>query len=1029
MTPRTIHAGTSFAIVLVAYWTYALLAVPMIEPPAVRRPDEPVTVTGDPTPPPDEKALALLFPPGSWQLQTREILKSDQCWILYEKYKTLEDNWLELTPLTMLFFSDDPALDPTERVRRAVVLEVPEGASLRLDEPLNLSKWKIGRLIEGKLRGPVTIRGKGKLGSPQEDLLIATHDVDLSEQCIYTPNPVEFRWGPHFGRGQHMEITLLPRDGPGAPKRAGPNIGGIEQFELKHVERLHLELGSASADRKPTAAAQPFLNNSTNGPSPIEITCRGPFRFNMVQQVATFKDQVDVLRTHPSGPSDRLSCELLSIFFTQPPKPAVASGQPPKAKAGSAFNLQAQRMEAQGRPAIVSAPTNKLQAQGERLQYDLVSGAIALAGGQEVWLQQDINEIHARNLRYQPAEPGRLGQVYANGPGWLRGKMADRPVGAPQSGPQQLEARWNEKLEVRPQDKNQLISLTGGARLNFQAMGQIDAREIHFWLHELPAPPSGTPQAADKSRLQPDRMLAKGEVRADSQQLSSAVEQLEVWFTQPPAPTPPPAVGHFTAQPVSITNVPPQPAPNPAPPADAKPQAAVAKPQAAHQGHVDIAGRLLQARVLLHDQQQGELTEVTITDNVRLQETETSVPSDKPVLVTGQWLHAADANQPQANVVVKGEPAHFEGRGLDITGPNIQVDRGANVLKVDGPGQMHLPMDHDMEGRPLNKPGVMQIDWQRKMKFDGQTAHYEDQVVVGDASGQLRTRAMDVRLVRPIKFSDPKSQEPAQVERIFCDGGVNVENRSVAGDQQVSYDRMSIVGDLMIDMATGALLGHGPGRLVSVRSGTGGNSSFQMPGAGPLSDQRGIPSAPPPDPSQLNCVDLKFLGPIDGNVRQKVITFHDRVRVARAPVQSWEATLDSDDPNALGQQSVVLHSDQLTVTDMTPAGGTGRNMELLAQDNVVAEGTTFTARAWRMTYAQLKDLLILEGDGRTDAELFRQQGQGTQASRFSAHKFLYWIKLNKAEVEGMRSLETTQPAGGRGPRMGAPMPGFPRPGR
>ncbi len=72
--------------------------------------------------------------------------------------------------------------------------------------------------------------------------------------------------------------------------------------------------------------------------------------------------------------------------------------------------------------------------------------------------------------------------MLAKGPGWLRGEMADRPG-------QQLEARWREKLEARPQDQNQVISLLGGARLNFQAMGpmgQLDARDIHFWLHESP---------------------------------------------------------------------------------------------------------------------------------------------------------------------------------------------------------------------------------------------------------------------------------------------------------------------------------------------------------------------------------------------------------------------------------------------------------------------------------------------------------------------------------------------------------------
>ncbi len=107
--------------------------------------------------------------------------------------------------------------------------------------------------------------------------------------------------------------------------------------------------------------------------------------------------------------------------------------------------------------------------------------------------------------------------------------MADRPG-------QQLEARWREKLEVRPQDQNQVISLLGGATLNFQAMGQLDAREIHFWLHESPpenpASPSG--RGAGGEGFQPDRLLAEGNVVGNSPQFSTKVQRLEVWFSTAP---------------------------------------------------------------------------------------------------------------------------------------------------------------------------------------------------------------------------------------------------------------------------------------------------------------------------------------------------------------------------------------------------------------------------------------------------------------------------------------------------------------
>ena len=271
---------------------------------------------------------------------------------------------------------DETVTDTRERLRHAVVMEVPEGANLRFDRPLDLNKGGIGRLIEGRLRGPVRIRSQGKRPDHQDDLLVLTHDVDLSEQRITTANDVDFRWGLNSGRGRQMEIKLLPRLGPRDANQEGPNIGGIEQFQLEHVERLHLDMGSASAATAQAAAAQPAVaagGLAAAGPlsahaAPVEITCRGPFRFHLIEQVATFRDQVDVLRIQPNGPCDHMSCELLSIFFTRPaPQPGAA---PPAKQAAPGFDLQPARIEAQGTPTTLDAPLDHLQARAETaLQY------------------------------------------------------------------------------------------------------------------------------------------------------------------------------------------------------------------------------------------------------------------------------------------------------------------------------------------------------------------------------------------------------------------------------------------------------------------------------------------------------------------------------------------------------------------------------------------------------------------------------------------------------------------------------------
>jgi len=96
----------------------------------------------------------------------------------------------------------------------------------------------------------------------------------------------------------------------------------------------------------------------------------------------------------------------------------------------------------------------------------------------------------------------------------------------------------------------------------------------------------------------------------------------------------------------------------------------------------------------------------------------------------------------------------------------------------------------------------------------------------------------------------------------------------------------------------------------------------------------------------------------------------------------------------------------------TPANNRS-SMELDAAGNTVLEGKSekgdkFVARALRMTYDQAKDLLVLEGDGRTDAELFRQQQVGGPMSKATARKIHFWPSTNRLRVDGAHSLELSQ---------------------
>ena len=141
-------------------------------------------------------------------------------------------------------------------------------------------------------------------------------------------------------------------------------------------------------------------------------------------------------------------------------------------------------------------------------------------------------------------------------------------------------------------------------------------------------------------------------------------------------------------------------------------------------GPIEVTGRLLRARVVLGQQQQAALADLTIEDGVQFLETQTSQPDERPLLIRGDRLDAADVSAPNATVTITGRPARFEARGLGLTGSNINLDRGKNRLWIDGPGQMDLPLSADLQGQPLAVPGVLTVDWQGSMDFDGSKADF-----------------------------------------------------------------------------------------------------------------------------------------------------------------------------------------------------------------------------------------------------------------------------------------------------------------
>jgi hypothetical protein len=416
--------------------------------------------------------------------------------------------------------------------------------------------------------------------------------------------------------------------------------------------------------------------------------------------------------------------------------------------------------------------------------------------------------------------------------------------------------------------------------------------------------------------------------------------------------------------------------------------------------HFAIDGSVLWSQVVIRDRQ-TELSELTVEGNVVFRETQTVRADERPLQVSGDQIRLTAASTPRATVTVIGRPARFEGRGLMLQSTNINLDRGSNRLWVHGAGEMGLPLDRDLNGEPLAEPDVLNIRWQEEMEFDGRAASFEESVIAASRTQWLKTGGLDVILAERIDFARPDQKERPDVAKIACRGGVSMENRTFETGLPSSVERMQVV-DLTIDRNSGDLGARGPGRITTVRRG-----SSLPPGL--VADRAGDRDPPAPDDpndNRLTYLEVRFQGRLIGNLHDRKVTFEDRVRSVYGPVGSWEATLDADNPDALGPKGVVLSCDRLDVVEMLVPGGGGSAIELEATGNTTAENRTFTARApEKMTYSAAKDLLILEGNGRADAELFRQEQVGGATHRVSARKISFWPSTEQLKLSEGRALE------------------------
>ncbi|HQU42199.1 MAG TPA: hypothetical protein PK867_05280 [Pirellulales bacterium] len=999
MMTRPLRIIGSFVVVVAAYCVYSLAAVPLIEP------EDAAGDHGEITAEEREQALGSVanqradlrrwFKDGDWELTSPKILETAQGKLLLRDYHPDRNDAhvVTLNPCTMIFLPEGQFDDEEERLRRAIVLRSPDGATLRFAEPIDIKKGQMGsKIVSGHMPGKVTIRSEQRSPGPEDDLLLLTENVTLDNDCITTPQLVEFFYGPNRGRGREMRLELTTA----AEKAAQPSSGPAKTFEL--ARDVHMRMETADGDlfmvgAKPAAPAAAADMKPASPKPPVEINCQGRLHVDLRRYVATFHERVEVVRLNPVGDSDRLTCQRLSVRFEPDPTVKTAAGD---ASGKGMPRLRPRYITADGNPVILDSRSNGVEARGRRLEYDVQTRSGKLLDNDEATLRQldpatrQLREIHARELEFEsdpesPSGPPR--RVDARGKGWLRGSPPADPD-------QKLYVKWTTRLTFQPYEGSQVLSILGNAYVESTDTGSLEADEIHVWLRKAAAgtqaPSFGGPTG--QGGLVPEKMTARGHVRPNAPQLSGIVREMDIWF----APEEPAVVASGPADPAAAEPPPPEQKAERVPPDQ----------------RWNVSGDVLkvQARFVAG---KTEVTEVQLDGDALCKELPSLAKQHQPLagppeqlmVIQGEQIHLVQPAPGEAKVRITGRPARVDAQGMTLIGGdkqkagNIHLDRAKNQLWIPGEGTLVLPVDEDMQGRKLARPQQLEIHWNGRMRFDGLTADFERDVVARNDEAVLKTPELQVTFREQVRFGSDNDGTRPQVQRLVCRQHVDLDRHERQRGRVLSWERL-VARDLVFDYATGDFVARGDGVITRTWLDDGSTPAVTPGGS------KKKPAAPPSkNRTRLVYLNATFVEKLTGNQRRDIVTLHRRVTAVYGPVLRWQQWLDPNYPKRLGTEGFVLKCDQLTVAKNGLTGDSQPAVELYGEGNILIEGSDFLSRCRNLRYASNKDLLVLSGDGRSAATFYRDQQNGSNPIDFAANRILYEPKLQRLNVNNFESLD------------------------
>lgn len=907
----------------------------------------------------NDEIVTANLPNENWVTNANYKIDSEQSKIYFHQRKLLDGNkTLQVTPFALVILADPDAEDQTP------VTMVCEKARLYFDEEFDITDIKPEGLQGGALQGTVKITGP-------KNLAVVGSDFQFSNALrIWSDRSVAFRFDTHVGDAHGVEIRLS-----GDPNKSDQGLlaaSEVESIRLRQNVRMNVHLQDEEDDL-------------------LRIRSAGNFEYDFDSNLAEFRDDVSIERpktlidetTNAEITSrETLDCDRLRMQFAERTKTADDGTESKR--------MQPIRFSADGRSVVMTSDEHNLRAIASHLTYDVDSKKITLIGAiGTVDIKHENQTFVGKRIDIVHDDESNVVSAVATGPG----SMVERK---PDSDDVEFAAAWQQQLTFGddPDGTLKLVTLIGKAIVQQPAdKTNMFGDTIRMWL-KAEEPNADKPNDEGKQqdnrrrfKMQPEQLLAEGNVRIDSPQLQIGAdrpaEKLTANFVAATARSNDGSTSVIT---VSRNK-------------DQGPDATSRNPR---NDKLNLNANEITIRMQRPTDGKGrtDASDVWLSGNVVLKHNQ---PNKPETIITGSDVHLRNEGEEDQFVTLRGLPGRIVSDGRTIEGERIEFDRSTGNGEVIGQGHIVIPIDRDLEGNPLKTPQPLEVKWTTSMKFDGQSAKFYGDVYArlkepDKQIQEVRSAQMVVEFDEKVAVSMTASTQP-EVSKIKFLGSVSMTSAQYENGDVIAA-QIGAFREFTLDQKTGDLFGQGPGWIKSWRPGRKGRANLS-----PVSSVKA--NTPLQSTSgDLEYAKIDFVGRMKGNINRRFSEFYDEVRVVYGPVTKIRQEIDPDDDQLLQlpKNSGLMRCNRLELKHRQAEGEKTGHINLRGNGNVVLEGHDFRAQADQITFDQLKKLFVLQSFGKTKARVMLQSAVGAQSSSADGRRIIFNPSTGELQNDGGQNI-------------------------